>query len=548
MEEGSASGVDGEHRGRGGSSKVAAAPLCLLDLDDDVLGLIAARCWEDGHAASLIAACRRTRRVALAALTCLRLTWCDRCDRLQQGDVEAGDSVVASSGPHSPSLATRLPSLRSFLSRATGVHEVCLSDGCARRGQSEPCKQPRASRERVWKAVGVALRSTPLVSVSVHGLAALAALTDPDGPPCEGLRSLRLEHLAGRDSDHVKLGALLVRAASSLACLVFGLAGCSMDTLVRSIAVARRLPTLHELSLEMESDVWQLQPLGPAEADTIATVCPRLTTLRLRMTFGRGFGRVWAATRGRLENLRALHIHAMGESPAIMSVELAHLLAGRRLDELELTADFSQSEDVVGAILGCDRLPATLRIDPLSLSSFNYLRLCQDYRAAEDLVSLSLPEMLHPESFLPGMGSLARMESLQLAFDVSDFNVELLGSGIWDVPPRLRRLSVDLYSRIPAAGPGPPSMLPLVAWLVHCIADSPCVATLLNLVLRARVPPEEPLQDALSPLAAASLLRTLDVRVQPISNDGVGKQGRLQRHMSALLPLAKVRVGAYHCR
>lgn len=492
--------------------------------------------------------------MGLAALTRLRLSWCDSCDRLQR-DAAIVEAAAWWAAPPPPSLATRLPSLRSFLSRATGVREVLLSDGCGLLTHLEAYEQPLAARQRVWGAVGVALRGTPLVSVSVRGVAAIAALTNPDGPPCDALRSLRLERLADRDANAEQLllqvAALLRKVASSLACLVFGITDLSLGEMVRSIAAARRLPALHELSLGKETDSWlQHHPLGPVEAATVASVCPSLTALRLCVSFGRGYGRAWAVARERLMNLRTLHICAGSGSPARMSAELADMLAGRRLDELQLTAfKFRLSDDVVSAILGCDRLPATLHMDKsLSLTSFDCLRLCQDYRAAADLVSLSLPQMRHPETFLPGIGCLARMECLQLAFNVRNVNADLLRPGAWAVPPRLRRLSVELYSRTPAAGPGPPSTLPLVAWLVRSIADAPCVATLTEMVLRVWVPPEQPLTDSLSPLAGARMLRTLDLSVCPISDDGVGKQARLQRHMAALLTLAKVRVGAFHRR
>lgn len=541
--DGSGSEMDDDYLEGGCTSKAASLPLCLLDLDDDVLGLIAAHCWANGHAAGLIGACRRTRQVGMGALTRLRLSCCDGWDRPERKDTEEGEAVAAFSGPHFRFLATCLPSLRSFLCCATDVHEVWLSDGRACMAESEHCRQPRAAKERVWRAAGVALRDTPLVSVSVFGLAAMAALTNSDGPPCNALRTLRLERMADEDTKQVQLRALLQKAASSLECL--GMKGWSLKETVGSIADVRPLSALRELSLGNEFDMHLFQVLGPSEATTIAAVCPRLTALRLCMRFGRGFGRAWAATRGRLEYLRTLHIHALRDSPATLSSELADLLAGRRLDELELTAFFFEFEDVVGAVLCCDRLPATLRIDPLNVPCFDFLLLCQDYRAAEDLAVLSLPKMNHPEVFLLGMGSLCQMRSLELAFDTRDMDVELLRSGIWVVPPRLRHLTVAVYSPHSAAGPGPPSALPLVAWMARCIADSPCAATLLVLALHARVPPEQPLQDALSPLASASMLRAVNVGVQPISNDGVGKQARLQNHLSALLPLAKVRVSAF---
>lgn len=539
--EGSTSGLVGGHAGRGHDAGAVASPVRLLDLDDDSLRLIAARCWEGGSAAGLIGACRRTRRAGLAALTRLRLTWCAACEPRRQSD-ETCEAVATAAGPHPPSLATRLPSLLSFLSRASGIRQVRLHDGRPRWMRRLPCHAPCATRERVWREVGEALRGIPLAFLSVRGEAA-AALIGLGSPGCAAVRSLQLERLADLDADHRLLGTLLRAMAPSLECLVTCVVGWPFERFVRGMADAQQLPALQKMSLGTKFGTWRWPPLGHAEAATFAAVCPNLRTLQVSLSFGCGFGRAWAATRGYLTHLRVLHLYAGNERTADMGVELAHVLAGRRLDELTLCAPFDSSGGVLDAILGCERLPAALGFPRLCMTPSQCLRLCRDNRAAEDLVSLSLPAMDRPETFLPGLGSLPWMLSLQLTFFVSDVDVGLLRPGTWVVPPRLRHLSVDL-GHVTIGGSTPPSVLPLVAWLARCIAEAPCVATLHELTLHAPAPPEQPLYDALSLLAGASSLRVLDLSVQEVSNDEVGKQARLQGRLATLFPLAKVRVRA----
>ena len=160
-------------------------PVGLLDLADDVVSLIAEHVWAaKGGGHGLVGACRRTRRIGLAALPSLVL-WCcpvsGDSGRVPPPPVPAGRAPP----PHPSGVDARLPSLVAFLALATGVRSVTLEEqrpvpsaaaAASSASPAPPCACPFAVRMGMWRAVGAAFGGRPLDALKAGDTAAASFL------------------------------------------------------------------------------------------------------------------------------------------------------------------------------------------------------------------------------------------------------------------------------------------------------------------------------------------------------------------------------------
>jgi len=534
-------------------------PVGLLDLPDDALSLIANHLWASkGGCRGLIGACRRTRRVSLAALPSLIFRWRPACD--STGPVPSQPAPAGRApAPHPLSLDARLPSLSAFLALATGVRSVTLEDqrpepSAAAAGTAAtpapPCACPFAVRMGVRRAVGAAVRGRPLDRLKARDAAATSFLggrsTGSGGGGGGRLRVLELVMASPSVVGEVAMAFQSVAPTLTRLRIQF-LPGMPRH-LARLLRSAGRLPALRFLRLTAEREDPPGGTLGRDEAAAIADACVGLMFLRTEYPLGTGFGPPGAVARGAFPHLRTLHIvrTAGWYSTSDVVEDYAAVLTHRPMTSVVLAHTDGFPAPVVTALQSVDRLPKELWLGA-QLVPADAVGLLGDPTAVAGIESLQLHLRCRPHLVLPVVAMPPHLRKLILSCDTEGAaDTPVCPSARWDVPPTLRHLSVALDRGLRAAERDISADLPLVRWLLAAVVASRGGCPLTHLDVCARVRPGPDLDAALTPFVAAATgtLCDLDLFVQPTGEDGVEQRRQMAAALSAALPGASVTVEA----
>jgi len=390
-------------------------PVGLLDLPDDALSLIAEHVWASkGDGSGLVGACRRTRRIGLAALPSLILRWCpvrSRFRRVPPPPAPTGRDPP----PHPPSLDARLPSLLSFLALATGIRSVTLVDerllpstaaATTAATPAPPCARPMAVRMGVWRAVGAALAGRPLDKLCAVEAAAASFLGGRlSGGGGGGGCRLRVLDLVMASAQVVgeAVTALQYVAPTLTELTIHCLPGVPtyLAHLFRSVG---RLPELRFLRLIAAHDYPRGGKLGRDEAAAIADACAGLTVVMLDYPLSTGFGPPWALACGALPNLHTLRLGgAEGWSSDIdVGNDYAAVLRHRPMIDVRLTHTLGCAAPVVRALRSVDWLPTVLHLGA-ELGAADAARLLGDATAVADIEWMALNLVCRPHWVLPNI-------------------------------------------------------------------------------------------------------------------------------------------------
>jgi len=538
-------------------------PMGLLDLPDDALSLIAEHVWASrGNARGLVGACRRTRRIGLAALPSLVIRWCPVCSLF--GCITPPPTPAGRAPPlHPRGLDARLPSLIEFLALATGVRSVTLVDRSfvpsaaaaaaavvAAATPVPPCACPVAVRKGVWRLIGAALGGRPLHTLKACDAVAtsfLGGLSSCLGGGGDGGGRLRVLKLG------VTSPPMVNEAAMALHSVAPTLTELTMDCLpgvplflAHLFRSAGRLPALRSLRLRAKHEDPPGGTLGRDEAAMIAEVCGGLAILETSYPLGSGFGPPWAVARGALPHLHTLRLQlAEGWSSAMNLVtDYAAVLRNRPMTEVRLSHTGGFPAPLLTALRSVDQLPKVLRLGA-ELEAADAEWLLGDPAAVMAIESLSLRLRCRPHLVLPDVAMPPRLRRLHLScFTLGAADTPVCPSARWDVPPTLRRLSVSHDHGLRAADGDESADLPLVRWLLAAVVASRGGCHLKRLYMCARVRPGPDLDAALAPFvaAAAGTLCKLQLFVQPAGEDGMEQRRQMAAALSAALPGASIAV------
>lgn len=499
--------------------------LTLVDLPDELLGLITAAAYAAGGHAGLFSACRRLARVGPASLTALALR---RPSNARLSD-DAHDAIrralaadptrtdrPAAVAPHlvnHPALIASAAAGGRFLRRATRVTAVSLHAGdrlgsaCAAcvvaaaaaggGGWAAPPPRPASPVAAVTDTVYAALLMPEVRAVGLAAFAASGAVVAAAGAERLTARRLRALHL-----QCIPVGAwaavvapLLAHHGGTLTELTLG--GVPNDcwpsptNVARAVAApARGMPALRALALVAVS-------FGRRNAAAVAAACPSLTSLAVDGAMGRGASR--AVDARALPGLARLSWIAATESS--VDYDLGPLFAGRTLDAATVGGHFRLDEEpplvdpVVSALTAAPALPTEL--DLLTAGFFDSGNLRRLVGASRSVARLARLRMAIDDNVSPaGLSALRRLPALtSLCLHVT------------------HGLSASLFHPWPCHG------------LTH-----------LGVVPWASVPPHvltAPLLAGLAASPAASTLRSLALTCRPLeaasSADALGRLTRLRR-------------------
>jgi len=534
-------------------------PVGLLDLPDDALSLIAEHVWASkGDGSGLVGACRRTRRIGLAALPSLILRWCPVCScfgRVPPPPAPAGGAPP----PHPPSLDARLPSLFAFLALATGIRSVTLVDerlmssaaaATTAATPAPPCARPTAVRMGVWGAVGAALAGRPLNELcAVEAAAASFFGGRLSGGGGGGGCRLRVLNLVVASAQVVgeAVTALQYVAPTLTELTIHCLPGVPtyLAHLFRSVG---RLPELRFLWLIAAHDYPRGGKLGRDEAAAIADACAGVTVVMIDYPLSTGFGPPWALVCGALSNRHTLCLdEAEGRSSAIhVGNDYAAVLRHLPMINVRLTHTLGGTAPVDRALQSFDRRSTVLHLGA-NLGAADAARLLGDATTVADIKYMALNLVCRPHRVLPNIAMPPRLRALTLScFTHGAADTPVCLSAHWDVPPTLRRLSVSHDYGLRAADGDESADLPLVRWLLAAVVASRGGFHLTELEVCARVRPGPGLDAALAPFvaAAAGTLERLQLLVQPAGEDGVEQRRQMAAALSAALPGASIAVAS----
>jgi len=538
-------------------------PVDLLDLPDDALSLIAEHVWASrGNARGLVGACRRTRRIGLAALPSLVIRWCPVCSHF--GCITPPPTPAGRAPPlHPRGLDARLPSLIEFLALATGVRSVTLVDRsfvpsaaaaaaavAAAATPVPPCACPVAVRKGVWRLVGAALggrRLHTLKACEAVAASFLGGLSSCLGGAHDGGGRLRVLELGVTSPPTVNEAAMALHSvAPTLTELTMNCLPGVPLFLTHLFRSAGRLPALRSLRLRAKHENPPGGTLGRNEAEAIAEVCAGLAVLETTYPLGTGFGPPWAVARGAFPHLHTLRLQsALVWSSAFNLVsDFAAVLRNRPMTIVRLSATGGFPAPLVTALRSVDRLPKVLHLDA-ELESTDAAWLLGEPAAVTEIESLSLSLHCRPHLVLPVVAMPPHLRELYLScFTRGAADTPVCPSARWDAPPTLRHLSVSHDRGLPAADGDVSADLPLVRWLLAAVVASRGGCHLTHLDVCARVRPGPDLDAALAPFvsAAAGTLSKLDLLVQPTGEDGVEQRRQMAAALSAALPGASISV------
>ena len=536
----------------------------LLDLHDDALGLIAAHLWAPGGGGGggFVGACRRTRRVGLAALPSLTIRWCAACCRWPRAPSPPlqpdGPRPLESDSPlrpHPPALDARLPSLIAFLATATGVRKVFIvdapalphSDGDGNDPPPPPCSRSDDEREKVWRAVGAALGGIPLVNIGGSGAVA-SVLIGRQAVDGGRLRTLRLMDV---DRHAVLSAAMALQSvASTVTCLSLRLRSDALGALAGLFRSAGRLPAMTNLILA-RCDQFSSTLFGQDAAAAIASACPGLTSVELQHAPRPGWGVSWALARGALPRLTSLYICPPWDHIIMPAAkDLAAVLTHRSMVSVQVNELSGGVTSIIAALRSVDHLPEVLSINT-TMPVTDALRLLDDPIANARVKTLNMCVSGFPALLLLYAAPLPQLHALTLSctipqgavLDVPDVPI----AAGWVVPATLRSLMVHVRHEAMPAGVAAEDVV-LLRWLLTAVVASRAARWLTHLHLIARIPPGPELDAMLAPLVAASAntLRSVQLGVATIADDGVGKRRRMAAALLAALPHAKVKVFPVH--
>lgn len=477
---------------------MAAPHLQLLDLDDDMLGLIARLSWLGDPAGGLLGTCRRARAVGTAALHAAGFIWGER------GCVP----FMPRNGDPLPPLRPAVwePVVTRFLHRAIGLHDVSLLDRQSR--------LPFADRAAVWGRLGEVIRAHPLRRMTVQGAGFAAVVAR--GAAAHPLKELAIAFWSDEETAALCVAALSVVRHSLVVLEVFPSGN---QPFLSLLLAAGRMPRLRRANL-LSPMVWDA-----ASAAALATTCPLLESLQLKGGALPGVGHAWSWAHGWLPHLSSLAWeHCLdGEAALVWARELGLVLEGRSLQSLCLTDVSTASMDgrvgVGEALLRAAALPAALRLARARLPTPDVVHLLADPRVAADVETLELPSLSLPPSWLPRKGPWPRLRSLSLMLELCDAPDETLAPSAWAGLPALTHLTVALVWKtdvpLDAAGgdPEPVRPQPTVGWVVGSLAASGCRATLRSLRLKGLFFMCPMGVRAFAPLATFPSLRSLTTTV-----------------------------------
>jgi len=545
----------------------------LLDLPDDLLGLLAQRLYDGNAHAGLLATCRRTRDVGCAALTTAVIRWCAMCGTLDRNVVGSfPPAAVRPDGAHPAALSARLSSVRAFLRRAPHLRTLHLSDTgrCGGAYGGSPCDRFPAVREVTWRTVGDTLVGRPLARVT-GPIPAVASVVRAARLPV--LRELVLLFSALPTDGMSVVGPMLRAVGPTLQKLVLrnpdrtGNTWVSDDAFPWEVTPVQLTACFGGVALPALTLNIDRAHVDMPAAEALAAACPQLTELSMAARLDVGVGDVWRLERGRLPALRRLQLQVRDDRDHgihTCGAEVRRFFAGRTLDTLCFGGFLLSAAEVspwlTDAILGAAALPRCLAIHDMELDVADYEALWADPRWAARLEYVSPPDLPPGTAVFMTLGSLPRLTSLTLTLDTDAFDGAEPPGSPWDGLPGLVLLTVGVAGHsahlFQPRDPSPAAEARLAAaadWFFATLVDPPCRPTLRSLRLVGRFVPDVA---AFGRLRAYPALRALTTILPPIewappppAADGrttrplgAADRRRLTRELLALLPGVTTRV------